>query len=1358
MAAIVLSLALGGLTQAATLTFDANPAITGAQDGDSVHWNAFATTFWNGSGNVTWPDSHLDEAIFGAGNGAAGTVFVGDVTANKITFNAPGSGAYILTNTNIAMAGATPTITTNVDATIASRVVGTAGLTKAGSGTLVLIHSANTYLGGTSISAGTLQIGNGMTNGAPNGTYAISGGATLRLSYNSDGAVTPAWANFTGAGTLALKTLKNFDFGWGTLALPAGFTGKLLIEGGRPNLNNGGVGLGGATAVEVKQGGHLGMWTGGTHTANFIVAGTGYGEEGYEGALRFGNGGFTTTLNGSFTLAGDTTLGASGGTGIITQAITEMTPGTNLRFGSTFMAGTVEVRGANTYSGTTTVSDGTLRLAHRDALQYSTLTTGDVIFSNAVASNSFVFGGLSGSGVFNLVNTDLVAVSLTVGNNNAHTTHSGFLSGPGSLIKIGTGRTQLTGVTNYTGATTVNNGTLQVPTGATTTGACTVADNATLAVAGSPTQSFRCTSLTVGSTTGATLEFPALSSLTTAPILATTALTTHGDVVLKFSGPFSTGNFPLIKYPAAGTIGGAGFAAFELAPLPFGVAANLLHDNATGTISLNVTSAALIWKGSPSSAWDIGTSTAWTLNGSPSVFQNGASTMFDDSATGSTNVAISGAVAPLSVTVNNSTKDYTFSGSGSISGSAVLIKSGSGILTLINANTYAGLTTVSGGTLKIGDGTTDGSISGPMMNNASVVFHSTGTTSYGGDLSGGASASITKQGPGTVTLTGANSFGGITSVSAGTLRLGNGSTNANFSAGTYTVGASGRILIDNASAVSANIWAPKLSGAGVVELNSAQAVNGSANWGPDSPIPTPFPAGFTGTLQVTRGRIDLSPAGAGGMTKLVIKDGAQFLAWDGNYAGTLAAEIAGNGWGEAGQPGALRVAGESTVTWAGPISLTANAGIYSQADDSACTLAGPITGPHECHFISNGSITVAPSLPVRNSYGSTRISSPSGFGIVGAGNAFAFSPGALVVDDGILALNGFSFDFASLSGGGGVIRNGHASNPATLTVGGSGTTLFSGIFADSGFATLSLVKTGSGTLVLDNHSIHSGTTTVSAGTLRLSGGSLGNSATTIASGATLAGQGSIQGSVNIQSGGFIAPGINGSGELTTGDITLAGTYRCDLDGGASDRIELIGDLNLTGATIAFNTISPPTAPVYVIASYPGGLIGTPAAVTGIPAGYVLDTATIGEVRLVNSGYAVWAAAKGLDGTPGKENGVNDDPDKDSIENVLEFYLDGNPLASSQSIMPAQSVDASYLILSFKRRDDAEPDVNGQSIGYTSDFIDLFARQLPAGSVSDPNGIVITVVENGAAPDDVTVKLPRNLAPGGRLFARLRVVR
>ena len=124
---------------------------------------------------------------------------------------------------------------------------------------------------------------------------------------------------------------------------------------------------------------------------------------------------------------------------------------------------TVTLAAANTYSGPTIVSGGTLNLANSLALQNSTLTTGagSVVFGTA-GSQAFTLGALSGAGNIALMDNGGNPVALTVGNNNAITTYTGVMSGSGSLTLIGGGMLALTNNQTYTGTTLVNGGTLQI--------------------------------------------------------------------------------------------------------------------------------------------------------------------------------------------------------------------------------------------------------------------------------------------------------------------------------------------------------------------------------------------------------------------------------------------------------------------------------------------------------------------------------------------------------------------------------------------------------------------------------------------------------------------------------------------------------------------------------------------------------------------------------------------------------------------------------------------------------------------------------------------------------------------------------
>jgi fibronectin-binding autotransporter adhesin len=115
------------------------------------------------------------------------------------------------------------------------------------------------------------------------------------------------------------------------------------------------------------------------------------------------------------------------------------------------------------YSGNTLITAGVLALGSSLALQQSTVDTsgsGSLDFGDFT---DVTLGGLTGSGALNLFNDSWSAVTLDAGNNNASTTYSGTISGPGSLIKIGSGTLVLSGTTNtYSGGTTVLQGELVI--------------------------------------------------------------------------------------------------------------------------------------------------------------------------------------------------------------------------------------------------------------------------------------------------------------------------------------------------------------------------------------------------------------------------------------------------------------------------------------------------------------------------------------------------------------------------------------------------------------------------------------------------------------------------------------------------------------------------------------------------------------------------------------------------------------------------------------------------------------------------------------------------------------------------------
>ena len=105
--------------------------------------------------------------------------------------------------------------------------------------------------------------------------------------------------------------------------------------------------------------------------------------------------------------------------------------------------------------------------------------------------------------------------------------------------------------------------------------------------------------------------------------------------------------------------------------------------------------------------------------------------------------------------------------SGVIGGTGSLEKVGTGRFILTGANTYAGGTTITGGALQIGNGGTTGSIVGPVVNNGMLIVNRSDAYTLAGNISG--TGMFAQVGTGTTTLTGTNTYGGGTLITAGRL-------------------------------------------------------------------------------------------------------------------------------------------------------------------------------------------------------------------------------------------------------------------------------------------------------------------------------------------------------------------------------------------------------------------------------------------------------------------------------------------------------------------------------------------------------------------------------------------------------------
>ena len=112
---------------------------------------------------------------------------------------------------------------------------------------------------------------------------------------------------------------------------------------------------------------------------------------------------------------------------------------------------------------------------------------------------------------------------------------------------------------------------------------------------------------------------------------------------------------------------------------------------------------------------------------------------------------------------------YTYTGA--ISGTGNLTQLGPGTLVLTAANTYGGATMISAGTMQLGSGTAAGSLPGDVADYGTLAFNRSDSYSYAGTISG--TGTVSHLSSGMLTLSGSNSYSGLTTVAAGTLQLGN---------------------------------------------------------------------------------------------------------------------------------------------------------------------------------------------------------------------------------------------------------------------------------------------------------------------------------------------------------------------------------------------------------------------------------------------------------------------------------------------------------------------------------------------------------------------------------------------------------
>ncbi|WP_250633919.1 autotransporter-associated beta strand repeat-containing protein [Pinirhizobacter soli] len=416
---------------------------------------------------------------------------------------------------------------------------------------------------------------------------------------------------------------------------------------------------------------------------------------------------------------------------------------------------------------------------------------------------------------------------------------------------------------------------------------------------------------------------------------------------------------------------------------------------------------------------------------------------------------------------------------GVISGSGRLVNAGAGTTILAADNTYTGGTTISAGTLQLGNGSASGSVVGNIVDNGNLVFDRAGTLTLAGLISG--SGAVEQRGVGTTVFTADHTYTGGTTISGGTLQLGDGGT---------TGSVAGNIVDNGTLAVNHSndiFFLTPITGSGaLVQRGAGRTVLSAANT---------YTGGTTinaGTLQVGNGFTSGSIVGDVVDNGMLTFNRSNTLTFDGTISGMGAVTKLGSG--------ITILTADNTYT--GGTTIAASSGSLQLGNGGT---SGSIVGD----VLNDGALTInrTDTLTLPGTISGSGALSQRGTGttILTADNTYT---GGSFIAAGTLQL-----------GAGGTSGSilGNITNNGTLAFNRSDTVAFSNIISGTG----GVNQLGPGTLQLDGDQTYTGPTQISAGTLALIG-SLQSNNVTVAPGATLSGTGIINGDVLNQ--GRVWPG------------------------------------------------------------------------------------------------------------------------------------------------------------------------------------------------------------------------------------------
>jgi autotransporter-associated beta strand protein len=807
-------LRIGSFVATLSLCFSAIPAhaaalywdgtdTTANADGGSGIWD-LTTTNWDtlasGGANIDWTNfGNTDIANFG------------------------GTGGTVTLATNLGATGAYPNA---INVTAGNYIFDLNGFSLSSRGSNLTISNGATL----AIQNGTYQL---QTNYAftVNGTNAlavsakITGAFDLQKSGGGDLTLTNDTSDFTGrfaaqnGGTVSFSSIKNSG-----VASSVG-AGSVFDTG----INN----IMAYTGTGDSTNRTFGVFGGGSDT----LKNTGSGALVWTGA-------FTNTKSGASTLT-------FGGTNALDNdfqgALINSTAGGHILSVTKADAGAWKLSGNSSFTGTTSVSAGTLLVGHANALGSTVgstsvtgvsqliLTGGIAVGAEALTLNSGATASWNGqtgaalrsySGTNSWVGTIALGQNTSIAaNSGSALTVSGAISGGFNLTKADSGTLTVSGANTYTGTTTIAAGTLQadradgVGTGALGNGGNISFTGGTLqytANSAGTNYSGRILNNTTAAiklnTNGQNVTFgTALSSTNTAGLTKEGA----GQLELKMSAA--------AQYTGTTTINGG--------TLKFAGAADL---DGISSSSININNGASLVIYSDFNRTTLSNSKTFTFGntGGGSIVYDKGNHLWQSSTgkfvtTGGTQNTIStangGFINPQGAfTVNFDVADGTDAVDLLVSaaiGSGNYTKSGAGTLSITSFSTLGGGSaqpnlTINAGTFDVGgtarlttSGQATGVVTSNILNNGIYRHSSSNPQTLSGIISG--TGALTQNGSGTLTLAGSNTYTGTTTISAGTLALSGGN---NTLADTNAVNVSNAAGIFNISAVTTSETIGSLTG------------------------------------------------------------------------------------------------------------------------------------------------------------------------------------------------------------------------------------------------------------------------------------------------------------------------------------------------------------------------------------------------------------------------------------------------------------------------------------------------------------------------------------------------------------------